>query len=373
MAKRDYYEVLGVSRSANEDEIKRAYRQLALKYHPDRNPGDTVAENNFKEAAEAYSVLSDIEKRKMYDRFGHDGLEGQNFSGFSGFDDIFSTFGDIFGDFFGFGGGRRTNSNRPTQGQNIRYDIEITLEEAFSGKEDTISFERLEACEECGGSGAKPGTSPVICQTCNGQGSVIKKQGVFRLSTTCPGCNGKGRTIPDPCPKCKGNGKIRAERKLNIKIPPGVDTGSQLRLRREGYHGENGGPPGDLFVFISVMEHSFFHRDGDDISCEITVSFSKAALGTTIDIPVIGEEKEHSFELPAGTQPGDIIRMPNKGMKSLRNSAIRGAMYVQIKVKIPKKLSHEQRELLEVFSKTEEESLSDLKNKAKSFLKRIVQ
>ena len=370
--KLDYYEVLGISRSANGDEIKRAYRQLALKYHPDRNPGDKEAENKFKEAAEAYSILTDAEKRKIYDHYGHDGLERQGFNGFSGFDDIFSTFGDIFGDFFGFGG-HRGNATRPVQGHNIRHDIEITLEEAFSGKEDAILFERLEVCTECEGSGAKPGTSLITCQTCNGHGSVIKKQGVFRLSTTCPECNGKGQVIPNPCPKCKGHGKINAKRKLNIKIPPGVDTGSQLRLRGEGYPGENGGPPGDLFVVIHVIEHELFDREGDDISCVTTVSFAKAALGATISIPVIGEKEEHTFELPAGTQPEDIIRLTNKGMKNLRSNSIRGAMYVQIKVEIPKKLSHEQRDLLETFLKIEEENSSDLKNKAKSFLKRMIQ
>ncbi|MBW1851547.1 MAG: molecular chaperone DnaJ [Deltaproteobacteria bacterium] len=308
MHKRDYYEVLGVSREAGDAELKKAYRKLALQYHPDRNPGNKEAEEQFKQAAEAYEVLRDREKRNTYDRFGHEGLEGRGFAGFSGFEDIFSSFGDIFEDFFGFGG-RRSSGPRPRQGKSLQYDMEMSLEDAFTGIEEEIVFHKLAICLSCEGSGITPGTQPVTCTTCRGKGQVIRSQGFFQVSTTCPTCHGQGRIITDPCGDCSGGGKIRVERKINVKIPPGVDTNSQLRLTGEGHPGDYGGPPGDLFVVIHVKEHEVFIREGNDLICEIPISFVQAALGDTLTIPVLGDEQSHELEIPAGTQPGDVLKI----------------------------------------------------------------
>lgn len=362
MNKRDYYEVLGISRDAGDEEIKKSYRKLALQYHPDRNPGDKEAEENFKEAAEAYEVLRDREKRQIYDRYGHEGLEGRGFTGFSGFEDIFSSFGDIFEDFFGFGG-RRSRGPRPRQGKSLRYDLEFTLEDAFYGREKEIVFHKLELCETCNGSGMSPGTQPQTCNTCQGKGQVIRSQGFFQISTTCPTCHGEGRIISDPCKACSGGGKVRVERKINVKIPPGVDTNSQLRLTGEGQPGEYGGPPGDLFVVIHVESHEFFSREGDDLVCEIPVSFVQAALGDKLAIPVLGDEGSHELEIPPGTQPGDILKVIGKGMPSLRDPRRKGNIYVQVIVKIPKKLNQHQRELLKAFAETKGSRPSGKKKK----------
>ena len=369
MFKRDYYEVLGVSRDASEEEIKRAYRRLALKYHPDRNPGDKEAEEKFKEAAEAYEVLRDPEKRQIYDRFGHEGLEGKGFTGFSGFEDIFSTFGDIFEEFFGFTSSRGRRS-RPRQGNSLRYDLKITLEEAFFGKEEKIVFHKLAPCDSCGGSGLRPGTQPEICPTCQGRGQVVRSQGFFQISSTCPTCKGNGQIIRDPCPECQGAGKVRVERTINVRIPPGVDTGSQLRLRGEGEPGEYGGPPGDLYVVIHVEEHPFFKREGDDLMCEVPISFVQAALGDTIIIPGLGNNDGTELHIPAGSQPDDILKLPGKGMPSMTRRK-RGDLYVKLIVKIPTKLSAKQRELLEEFAKTEGLSISAPKKKVKEFWKKM--
>jgi len=351
MSKRDYYEILGVHRAAQEEEIKKAYRKLAMKYHPDRNPGDQEAEERFKEAAEAYEVLRDSEKRGIYDRFGHEGLAGTGFRGFAGFEDIFSSFGDIFEDFFGFGarGGRRT---RARKGNSLRYDLELTLEEAFSGKEQEIAFKKWASCEACEGSGMTPGSERKTCGTCQGRGQVYRSQGFFQIGTTCPVCQGEGSIITDPCQECKGRGKLRIDRKITLKIPPGVDTGSQLRLQGEGEPGEYGAPPGDLFVVIHLKEHEFFKREGAHLICEIPISFVQAALGSTISIPVLDGDGTRDFEIPAGTQPGDILTLPGLGMPGLQRDR-RGDLYVRVNVKIPRKLTARQKELLGEFAGTE--------------------
>jgi molecular chaperone DnaJ len=371
MQKRDYYEVLGVSRDAGEDESKRAYRKLALTYHPDKNPGNKEAEEKFKEAAEAYEVLRDKEKRQIYDQFGHEGLEGRGFRGFTGFDDIFSSFGDIFGDFFGFGnrmGGR--SRARAREGRSLRYDLELTLEDAYYGKEEEIVFDRLETCMACDGSGVTKGREPQVCATCQGRGQVIRSQGFFQISTTCPACHGQGQIITDPCTECRGGGKVRIERKINVKIPPGVETGSQLRLSGEGESGEYGGPRGDLFVVIHVKEHDFFSREGADLICRIPISFVQAALGDTIMIPVLGDESNHDLKIPSGTQPEAVLKVPGKGMPGLRGHNRKGDLYVKIMVKIPQKINRRQRELLETYAGSEGLSLSSEKKKMKKFFKK---
>jgi len=370
MDKRDYYEVLEVARDAGEEEIKRAYRKLALKYHPDRNPGDKEAEEKFKEAAEAYEVLRDREKRQIYDRFGHEGLEGRGFRGFAGFEDIFSSFGDIFEDFFGFGT-RAGRKSRPRQGNSLRYDLEITLEEAFTGKEQEIVFDRIETCSTCGGTGLAPGSKPTVCPTCHGKGQVVRSQGFFQISTTCPVCRGSGQIVENPCEECKGEGKVRKEKRLNLRIPPGVDTGSQLRLKGEGEAGTLGGPPGDLFVVIHVKEHDFFVRQGLDLICQIPISFVQAALGDTVTIPLLGDEKTYELDIPEGTQPQDIIPVPGKGMPSLSNQNRRGTLYVRMVVKIPQRLSPQQRELLAAFAETENLKVSEQKKKGAAFWKKL--
>ena len=351
MYKRDYYEVFGVPRDAGEQEVKRAYRKLAMKYHPDKNPGDKEAEERFKEAAEAYEVLRDQEKRDIYDRFGHQGLEGTGFRGFSSFDDIFGSFGDIFEEFFGFGGRRRRSRARP--GNDLQYNLELTLEDSFNGNEEEIIFHKWELCGICHGSGITPGQEPQFCATCQGRGQVVRSQGFFQISTTCPACHGEGRIITDPCDECRGAGRVKVERKITVKIPPGVDTGSQLRLRGEGEPGEHGAPPGDLFVVIHIREHAFFGREGDHLICEIPIYFVKAALGDTIKIPVFGEEGEAELRIPPGTQPGDLLSLPGEGMPSLKRKK-RGDLYIKIMVKIPKNLGQHQKSILGEFAKTEE-------------------
>lgn len=367
MQKRDYYEVLGVSRDADGDTIKKAYRKLAMKYHPDRNPGNKEAEDLFKEAAEAYEVLHDQEKRQIYDRFGHQGLEGSGFHGFSGFEDIFSSFGDIFEDFFGFGNRRGRSRARP--GNSLRYDLEITLEEAFKGKEEEIVFHKEELCEDCTGTGVKHGSEPQVCSTCQGRGQVIRSQGFFQISTTCPSCRGSGRIITDPCEGCNGSGRVRKEKRITLKIPAGVDHGSQLRLRGEGEPGEKGAPPGDLFVVIHVRQHDFFERNGKDLFCEIPISFVQATLGDTITVPVLDDTKEEELEIPNGTQPGETLTLYGKGMPSLRGDR-EGDLHVKLNVKIPKRINQKQKDLLREFAELEGEKVTQ---KAKNFWKKITQ
>ncbi|MDB9822527.1 molecular chaperone DnaJ [Deltaproteobacteria bacterium] len=358
MDKRDYYETLNIPRDAGNEEIKRAYRKMAMQYHPDRNPGDKEAEENFKEAAEAYEILRDRDKRQIYDQYGHEGLKNTGFSGFNDFNDIFSSFGDIFENLFGFGTGRGRRE-RPRKGPNLRYDTELTLEEAFSGKEEEISFKKWDLCEACQGSGITPGSETPVCGTCRGNGNVIRSQGFFQIKTACPTCGGQGRVITNPCNKCKGQGKIKIKRSINLRIPPGVDTGSQLRLREEGETGENGGPPGDLFIVIHVKKHSLFSREENNLFCEVPISFIQAALGGSIRIPVLGKEELHEVLIPRGTQPGEIISVPGQGMTGLQGKA-RGDLIIRLVVKIPKKLNKHQKQLLEEFAETEE---SKSKNK----------
>ncbi len=345
MEDKDYYKILGVSRDAPEDEIKKNYRRVAMQYHPDRNPGNKEAEENFKIASEAYEVLRDPEKREIYDRYGIEGLKGTGFTGFRGFDDIFSAFGDVFQDFFGFGGNqRRRTSARP--GADLRYDVRISFFDAAFGKETDIEIPKNLACEVCGGTGAKPGTHPTQCPNCKGTGQVTRSQGFFTISTTCSQCRGQGSIIPHPCKECRGLGKVKKIKKLQIKLPPGVDTGSKLRIRGEGEEGERGGPAGDLFVFIYVEPHDFFSREGDDIICQIPISFTQAALGTEIDVPTLNGTK--NLKIPKGTESGEIFRIKGEGFPRIRGYG-RGDEIVQVVLRTPKNLTKKQEELLREF------------------------
>ena len=358
-SKRDYYEVLNVDRNASDADLKKAYRKLALQYHPDRNPGDAAAEEKFKEAAEAYDVLSDAQKRQLYDRFGHQGLEGSGFSGFSGFEDIFSSFGDIFEDFFGLGSGRGSRS-RHQRGADLRYDLSLTFLEAAFGVEKELSLEKMDTCETCGGSGCQSGTQPETCNFCRGTGQMARSQGFFTVRTTCPHCRGTGQMIADPCRDCRGTGQIKTRKTVSVKIPAGVDTGSRLRLTNEGEAGRQGGPRGDLYVFIHVEPHDFFERDNSDVICRVPLSFVQAALGDTISVPTLEEEKK--LRIPKGTQYGDVFRFNGEGIPSLRTGR-RGDQIIQVIIKTPTGLSKKQESLLKEFAKLESGKISKrLKN-----------
>jgi molecular chaperone DnaJ len=352
VSKRDYYEVLGVSRTATEQEIKSSYRKLALTYHPDRNPGDKAAEEKFKEAAEAYSVLADTDKRHMYDRFGHAGLGGAATGGFdptvfTGFEDILGGLGDIFG--FGdvFGGGRRRGG--PQRGSDLRYDLEISFEEAAKGTETTIQIPRQEACETCSGTGAAAGSKPTACPQCHGRGQLRYQQGFFTVARTCGQCRGTGSVVTKPCATCRGAGRVQKERKLTVRIPRGIATGQRMRISGEGEAGTAGGPTGDLYVVIHVQDHPFFQREGNDLFCEIPVSFPTMALGGDITIPTL--EGEETFKVPEGTQSGSSFRLRGRGMPDVAGGGP-GDLMVTVRVVTPKKLSKEQKKLLEQLQAT---------------------
>jgi molecular chaperone DnaJ len=350
MTKRDYYEVLGVQRNATEAEIKKAFKKLAMKHHPDRNPDDKEAEGKFKEAKEAYDVLCDAQKRAAYDQFGHDGVAGMGggygaggHGGAGGFSDIF---GDVFGDIFG---GGRGGGQRVYRGADLRYNLELSLEEAVAGTTVKIRVPTLVACEECGGSGAKKGSSPTTCPTCHGQGQVRMQQGFFSLQQTCPRCHGSGKVISDPCNKCHGEGRVQKQKTLSVKVPAGVDTGDRIRLSGEGEAGENGGPPGDLYVQIAVREHPIFIRDGNDLYCEVPISFATAALGGELDVPTLNGRVK--LKVPAESQSGKLFRLRGKGVKSVRGAQV-GDLLCKIMVETPVNLTSKQKELLREFDES---------------------
>src|SRR5215475_580260 len=348
MSKRDYYEILGVSRSCTEIELKAAFRKLAMKHHPDRNPGDKECEHRFKEINEAYDVLKDGEKRAAYDRFGHAAFEhgGAGAHGFGA--DFASSFADIFDDLFGMGGRRRTGSGRE-RGADLRYNMEITLEEAFGGKSAQIRIPTSVTCDACLGSGAKAGTRPRACPTCGGQGRIRHAQGFFTLERTCPACQGRGQVIENPCPACSGSGRLTRERTLSVNIPPGVEDGTRIRLGSEGEAGVRGGPAGDLYIFLSIAAHPFFQRDGADLHCRVPISMVTAALGGEFEVPTIDGGKTR-VKVPEGSQSGRRFRLQGKGMPVLRSRQT-GDMYVQVIVETPQNLTKKQRDLLAEFEK----------------------
>jgi molecular chaperone DnaJ len=366
MAKRDYYEVLGVNRDASEDDIKKAYRKLAMKYHPDRNPDNKETEEKFKEAKLAYEILSDGEKRSNYDRFGHAGVDsaaGMGPGGFSGgFADAFS---DIFGDIFGNGVRGRSTVYR---GADLRYNLEIGLEEAARGTETKIRIPAMEECETCHGSGAKPGTSPTTCPTCHGQGQVRLQQGFFSIQQTCPRCHGSGKIVTDPCKICSGAGRIKKQKTLSVKIPAGVDDGDRIRLSGEGEAGVNGGPPGDLYVVMQVRPHAVFQRDHNDLHCEMPISFATAALGGEIEIPTL--DGHAKIRIPTETQSGQVFRLRGKGIKGVRSNA-HGDLLCHVVVETPVKLTERQKEILREFETINQHDAAAHSPRAKSWMDKV--
>ena len=356
MSKRDYYEVLGVARDASDADLKAAFRKLAMQHHPDRNPGDDESEHKFKELNEAYDVLKDGDKRAAYDRFGHAAFEQGGMGGGQGFGaDFAHTFSDIFEDLFGMGGGRRGGGRGQgrERGSDLRYNMEITLEEAFVGKTAQIRIPTSVTCEVCSGSGAKAGTKPKSCASCGGAGKIRHAQGFFTLERTCPSCNGRGQVIDDPCASCAGAGRVTRERMLSVNIPAGVEDGTRIRLAGEGEAGLRGGPPGDLYIFLSLAPHEFFQRDGADLHCRVPISMAAAALGGEFEVPAIDGGKAR-VKVPAGTQSGRRFRLTAKGMPVLRSKQT-GDMYVQVAVETPQNLTKRQRELLAEFEKLSSE------------------
>lgn len=371
----DPYRILGVKKTATQDEIKKAYRKLALKFHPDRNQGDEQAAESFKEVSEAYEVLSDAEKRKVYDRFGHDGLKGQGFQG-GGFEharDIFESFfggagGGGLEDLFGgmFGGGGRGRRGGPRQGSHLRVQVGVTLQEAFSGVERTLTIRRNEHCGECGGSGAAKGTQPETCGTCHGRGQVQRQQGFFMMQSPCPTCGGQGSVIKDPCQRCQGQGLMPQSKEIEVRIPAGIESGQQLRVPGEGEPGERNGPRGDLYVVVAVEDHPLFERDGEHLLCEVPISFPQAALGAEIDVPTL--DGLRSMKVPAGTQSGRLFRLRGQGMPSVSGYG-KGDLHVRVQIETPKHLSDRERELLtELASLDGDRSVG---SKQKSFLDKV--
>ncbi len=362
MAKRDYYEVLGVSKTAGAEELKKAYRQAALKYHPDRNPDDPEAEEMFKECTEAYQVLCDPQKKAQYDRFGHEAPGGFGFSDSDfGSINIEDLFGGLFSDLFGGGGAR----SRRRRGVDLRYDLRITLTEAYYGCEKEISIPKNVVCRNCNGSGSKPGTSPQECPACNGRGQVRFQQGFFSIARTCHRCGGSGKVITEPCSDCRGRGMVEEEKTINVRIPQGIDTGQRLRIRGEGEVGESGGMTGDLHVVISVEDHPIFIRRGDDLLVELPLSFPQAALGDEIEVPTM--EGPARLKVPPSTQSGKVFRMRGKGMYSLEGRS-KGDLHVKVFIEVPQKLTDEQEELLKKFS---DMSGEDIHPQKKSFLQKV--
>jgi molecular chaperone DnaJ len=347
MAKRDYYKILDVARDASEADIKKAYRRLAMKMHPDRNPGDKASEEQFKEAKEAYEVLSDAQKRAIYDQHGHEGLDAQRGGGGPGYNPG-EAFGDIFGDVFGdiFGGQRRGGRSQVFRGADLRYELALDLSQAVFGAAIEIDVPKLSECETCHGSGAAKGSNPIQCETCHGAGTVRVSQGFFQLQQTCPRCRGSGKIVKNPCDTCLGQGRVRRTKKLSVKIPPGVDNGDRIRLSGEGEAGRNGGPAGDLYVEVQVQPHEIFEREGEHLSCEVPVSFVTAALGGTVLVPTL--DGQVSLKIPAETQSGKVFRLRDKGVKPVRGGA-RGDLFCKVMVETPVRLSGDQKEMLKKF------------------------
>jgi molecular chaperone DnaJ len=371
MAKRDFYETLGVAKNASDEEIKKAYRKLAMKFHPDRNPDSKQAEDKFKEAKEAYEMLSDPQKREAYDRFGHAGVDpnmggaggaGAGFGG--GFSD---SFGDIFGDIFG-GGGRQRGGPQVYRGADLRYNLDITLEQAANGFDTTIRVPSWDECDTCHGSGAKPGTSATTCGTCGGHGQVRMQQGFFSIQQTCPKCHGSGKVIADPCSPCAGSGRVKLNKTLEVKIPAGIDDGMRIRSTGNGEPGMNGGPPGDLYVEIHIKQHAVFQRDGDDLHCEMPISFAKAALGGEIEVPTLSGKV--SFSVPEGTQSGKTFRLRSKGVKGVR-SGFPGDLFCHVVVETPIKLTDRQKDLLREFEQLTAEGGAKHSPQSKSWMDKV--
>lgn len=355
---RDYYEILSIERNASADQIKRAFRKLAAKYHPDRNPGDKEAEVRFKECAEAFEVLSDPQKRQRYDQFGHEGLRSAGMHDFSGMGarDIFSMFEDLFGD-LGFGGGfagRSRSGRRAQRGYDLETQVSIELEDAANGTTEQVSFARQDLCETCSGSGAKPGTSPQTCSTCGGAGQVAMRQGFFQMVRTCPACQGNGKMIEQKCPDCRGSGRRSLERELQVEIPAGISDGQIIRVGGEGEPGSAGGPRGDLHVVVRVKPHSVFHRDGDNLVLRMPVGFALATLGGQVDVPTL--DGQHTLTLPRSTQHGQTFTIADQGMPNLRTGR-KGDLIVQVMIEIPRKLSEKQERLLREYAETEDHSV----------------
>ena len=374
MAKADYYEMLGVARDADEATLKKAFRKLAMQYHPDRNPGDAEAEQRFKEINEAYEVLKDPKKRQAYDQFGHAAFEagmGGGRGGPRGFD-FGSSFADVFEDIFGefMGGGRGGGRGGGSRGADMRFDLEITLEDAFNGKQTEITVPASATCEVCDGSGAAEGTQPVTCPTCNGHGKVRATQGFFTIERTCPACHGVGRVIKDPCKNCGGAGRVRRDKTLAVNIPAGIEDGMRIRLSGEGEAGVRGGPPGDLYIFLAVAPHPVFQRDGVDVSCRVPIPMTRAALGGTVEVPTL-EGARVRLNIPAGTQSGHQFRLRSKGMPSVQGRGGRGDMYVIINVETPVNLSARQRELLEEFEREGSEGGTSSSPQSEGFFAKV--